>query len=1040
MLDAIIRFALNHRLLVVSLTALLVVYGTLTVRSLPIDVFPDITKPTVTIMTESHGMAPEEVETRVTLPIESYLNGLPGVERVRSQSGIGLSVIYVEFAWGTDIYRNRQLVQEKLNLAQDRLPKDISPIIGSVGSLMGQIQQIAVTTESNEVDPMDLRSLAEWVLRPRLMTIPGVSQVISIGGGLKQYQILVSAEKLNQYQLSIDQVDKELAQISQNTTGGFLEKDAQEYLVRNIGVVDGLEDIRKTLVGLHFGRAVLVGDIAEVKVAPRLKRGDGSFNGKPSVVMTIQKQPGADTVAITRAIERALIEIGPSLPKGVIVNPDVFKQSNFIEASIEGIIGKLQFGTVLVFVILFIFLANLRMSVITLTAIPVSFVFTAIVFKIFGLTVNTMTLGGLAIAIGELVDDSIVDVENVYRRLRENAAALNPKPALKVIFEASSEVRNSIVLATVIIALVFLPLFNLSGLEGRLFAPLGVAYLTALMASLVVSLTLTPVLCFYFLKGNLAEHKDTRFVLLLKDWDRRVLSWALPRSTLILIGSLVLFLLSILLIPLMGRDFLPKFNEGTAMISVVAPPGISLPESNRLGIQAELIMLSTPEIKSVSRRTGRAELDEHAAGVNVSEIDVDFKPEGRPREQVLNEIRTKLKEQLPGVGINVGQPISHLIDHMLSGVSAAIAIKIFGPDLTTLRQLSIELQESIKDTDGLVDLRIEQQGLIPQVKIKILREEAAKFGLSAGEITKLLEAAFNGEALAQVIEETRLYDVFFQFDQDSRASLEKMDNTVLKVMPDGKKVYLKDVADVYETTGPNEINRENSQRRIVISGNVSGRDLGSLVEEIQSRVKANLKLPEGYYVVYGGQFDSQQAATQNILIFSLISLVGMALVLFGHFQSKTIVAQIMATLPLAFIGGLGLLLFTDRSITVASLVGFITLCGLASRNAIMMISHYLHLMKYEGESFSREMIIRGSQERLVPVMMTAFVAALALLPLVFAKGQPGSEVLHPVAVVIVGGLMTSTILDLIVTPALFYRFGKKSAEDYVFKDKNQESV
>lgn len=1040
MLDAIIRFALNHRLLVVSLSALLVVYGALTVRSLPIDVFPDITKPTVTIMTESHGMAPEEVETRVTLPIESYLNGLPGVERVRSQSGIGLSVIYVEFAWGTDIYRNRQLVQEKLNLAQERLPKDFSPIIGPVGSLMGQIQQIAVTTESNEVDPMDLRSLAEWVLRPRLMTIPGISQVISIGGGLKQYQILVSAEKLNQYQLSIDQVDKELAQISQNTTGGFLEKDAQEYLVRNIGVVDGLEDIRKTLVGLHFGRPVLVGDIAEVKVAPRLKRGDGSFNGKPSVVMTIQKQPGADTVAITRAIEAALIEIGPSLPKGVIVNPDVFKQSNFIEASIDGIIGKLQFGTVLVFVILFIFLANLRMSVITLTAIPVSFVFTAIVFKIFGLTVNTMTLGGLAIAIGELVDDSIVDVENVYRRLRENSSALSPKPILKVIFEASSEVRNSIVLATVIIALVFLPLFNLSGLEGRLFAPLGVAYLTALMASLIVSLTLTPVLCFYFLKGNLAQHKDTRFVQLLKDWDRRLLSWALPRSTLILVGSFALFLLSVLLIPLMGRDFLPKFNEGTAMISVVAPPGISLPESNRLGIKAELIMLATPEIKSVSRRTGRAEMDEHAAGVNVSEIDVDFKTDGRPREQVLNEIRTKLKEQLPGVGINVGQPISHLIDHMLSGVSAAIAIKIFGPDLTTLRQLSIELQESIKDTAGLVDLRIEQQGLIPQVKIKILREEAAKFGLSAGEITKLLEAAFNGEALAQVIEETRLYDVFFQFDQDSRASLEKMDNTVLKVMPDGKKVYLKDVADVYETTGPNEINRENSQRRIVISGNVSGRDLGSLVEEIQSRVKANLKLPEGYYVVYGGQFESQKAATQNILIFSLISLVGMALVLFGHFQSKTIVAQIMATLPLAFVGGLGLLFFTDRSITVASLVGFITLCGLASRNAIMMISHYLHLMKYEGESFSREMIIRGSQERLVPVMMTAFVAALALLPLVFAKGQPGSEVLHPVAVVIVGGLLSSTILDLIVTPALFYRFGKASAENYVLKDQGQESV
>ncbi len=1040
MLNSVIKFALNHRLFVVASTAFLVVYGSIAVRQLPIDVFPDITKPTVTIMTESHGMAPEEVETRVTLPIENYLNGLPGVERVRSQSGIGLSAIYVEFAWGTDIYRNRQLVQEKLNLAKERLPKDIAPIMGPVGSLMGQIQQIAVTTESNEIDPMELRSLAEWVLRPRLMTIPGISQVISIGGGLKQYQILVSAEKLNRFQLSIEQVDKELAQISQNTTGGFLEKDKQEFLVRNIGVVDGVEDIRKTLVGLHFGRPVLIGDIAEVKVAPRLKRGDGSFNGKPSVVMTIQKQPGADTVLITKSIEEALDEIRPSLPKGIIVNPHVFKQADFIEASIDGIIGKLQFGTVLVFIILLIFLAHLRMSVITLTAIPVSFLFTAIVFKIFGLTVNTMTLGGLAIAIGELVDDSIVDVENVFRRLRENSISEKPKSILKVIYEASSEVRNSIVLATVIIALVFLPLFNLSGLEGRLFAPLGIAYLTALIASLVVSLTLTPVLCSYFLRGKLSEHKDTRFVVILKKLDRQILDWVLPRSSKVLWSSLFLFMFSVLLIPFMGRDFLPKFNEGTAMIAVVAKPGISLTESNKIGSRAEAIMLSTPEVKSVSRRTGRAEMDEHAAGVNVSEIDVDFNQNGRPREIVLNEIRTKLKEKIPEAGVNVGQPISHLIDHMLSGVSAAVAIKIFGPDLTTLRQKSIELQEAIQDTSGLVDLRIEQQGLIPQVKIKVLREEAAQYGLSSGEITKLLEAAFNGEALAQVMEGSRLYEVFFQYDQGSRASIESMENTVLKVMPDGRKVFLKDVADVYETSGPNEINRENSQRRIVISANVSGRDLGSLVTEIQDRVKKSVQFPEGYYVVYGGQFESQQAATRKILMFGILSIFGIALVLYSHFKSKTLVAQIMATIPLAFIGGIVLLFLTDRSITVASLVGFITLCGVASRNGIMMISHYLHLMKYEGENFSREMIIRGSQERLVPVMMTAFVASLALLPLVFAGGQPGSEVLHPVAVVIVGGLLSSTILDVIVTPSLFYRFGQKSAEKYIQSEHQQEKV
>jgi CzcA family heavy metal efflux pump len=1040
LLNHIIRFALNHRLLVVGVSAFIVVYGAITVRELPIDVFPDITKPTVTIMTESHGMAPEEVETRVTFPIESFLNGLPGVERVRSQSGIGLSVIYIEFEWGTDIYRNRQIVQEKLNLAKERLPKDITPIMGPLGSLMGQIQQIAIYSDDGSVNPMEIRSIAEWILRPRLMTIPGVAQVISIGGGLKQYQIQVSAEKLNQFQLSIEQIDKELGQINQNTTGGFLERAGQEYLVRNIGAVESVDDIKRTFIGLHFGKPVLVGDIAQVVEAPRLKRGDGSFNGKPSVVMTIQKQPGADTVSITRAVGLAIEEIRPSLPRGMVVNPDVFKQSNFIEASINGIMGKLQFGTVLVFAILFIFLANLRMSLITLTAIPVSFLVTAIVFYFFGLSVNTMTLGGLAIAIGELVDDSIVDVENVFRRLRENAKAADPKSILKVIFDASSEVRNSIVLATIIIGLVFLPLFNLDGLEGRLFAPLGIAYLTALIASLVVSLTLTPVLCSYFLRGKLSERGDTKFVLWLKRIDRIVLNWALPRSGLVLGGAAALFFLSASLMFFMGRDFLPKFNEGTAMIALIAPPGISLPESNAIGVQAEAIMLATPEVKSVSRRTGRAELDEHAAGVHVSEIDVDFHATGRPREVVLNHIRATLKEKFPQVGVNVGQPISHLIDHMLSGVNAAIAIKIFGPDLTTLREKAIELESAIAGTRGLVDLRVEEQGLIPQVKIHVLRDEAAKYGLSPGEITKLLEAAFNGETVAQILEEARLYDVFFQFDENSRKNLEKMQKTVLKIMPTGEKVTLDLVADVYETSGPNEINRENGQRRIVISGNVSGRDLGGLVGEIQTKIKEKVNLPEGYYIVYGGQFESQKAATRKILLFSLISLIGIALVLMSHFHSKAITAQIMATIPLAFIGGIILLFFTDRSITVASLVGFITLCGVASRNGIMMISHYLHLMKHEGEAFTKEMIIRGSQERLVPVMMTACVATLALLPLVFAKGQAGSEVLYPVAVVIVGGLLSSTLLDIIVTPTLFYKFGKRSAEDYMNYENKQERV
>lgn len=1038
MLDTIIRFSLNKRFLVLLIAAAILIWGAITALRLPIDVLPDITKPTVSILTEAHGMAPEEVEIRVTYPIESYLNGLPGIERIRSQSGIGLSAILVEFQWGTDIYRNRQLVQEKLNLAKERLPADISPRMGPVGSLMGQIQQIALSSADGEVNPLELRSLAEWVIRPRLMTIPGVSQVISIGGGLKQYQVLVSAEKMNRVQLSIAQLDKELSQISQNTTGGFLEKDGQEFLVRNIGVVESIDDIKKNFVGLHFGHPILLGDVAEVVEAPRRKRGDGSFNGKPAVIMTVLKQPGAATVNITKEVDRVIEDLRPTLPKDVIVNSNVFKQAHFIETSIRGVVGKLQYGTILVIIILFIFLSNFRMSLITLTAIPLSFLVTFITFRFFGMSVNTMTLGGLAIAIGELVDDAIVDAENVFRRLRENAQAKVPRSRLLVIYEASSEVRNSIVLATLIIGLVFFPLFSLGGIEGRLFTPLGISYLTALFASLLVSLTVTPVLCFYLLRGNLTHHPDNRFVRNLKDLDQRFLNWSLEHPKKIVGGALTLFVLAMGLVPLMGRDFLPKFNEGTALIAVAGTPGISIEESNRIGLKAEELILSTPEVKSVSRRTGRAEYDEHADGVNISDIGVDFHEKGRPKEEVLQELRTKLKEQIPGVGVNVGQPISHLIDHMMSGVSAEIAIKLFGSDLKTLRQKSLELRDAIQYTPGLVDLRVEQQGLIPQVKIHVMRQDAAKFGLSAGEVTKLLEAAFNGVAVAQVMDEMRTYDVFFQFDQNSRSSLEKMQNTVLKVMPDGRKVLLKDVADVYETTGPNEIVRENGQRRMVISANVSGRDLGGVMEEVQAKIKSKLELPTGYYVVYGGQYESQQAATKNILLFGFVSLLGIVLLLYNYFRSVGITVQIMLTLPLAFIGGIILLYMSDRSITVASLVGFVTLCGIASRNAIMMISHYLHIMKHEGEKFSKAMIIRGSQERLVPVLVTAAVASLALLPLVFAKGQPGTEVLHPVAVVIVGGLLSSTLLDIIVTPTLFYHFGRRSAEQSIVEDNDEK--
>lgn len=799
-----------------------------------------------------------------------------------------------------------------------------------------------------------------------------------------------------------------------------------------------MEDIKNTVVGLHFGRPVLLSDIADVKIAPATKRGDSSYNGNPSVVMVIQKQPETDTVKITKAIDEAVADIKTSLPEGVGISTDVFKQSNFIEASIRGIKGKLLLGIILVFAVLFVFLANLRMSLITLTAIPLSFLITFVVFKIFGLTINTMTLGGLAIAIGELVDDSIVDVENIFRRLRENALLAQPKKALLVIFDASSEVRNSIVTATFIICLVFIPLLNLTGLEGRLFTPLAISYLTALLASLVVSLTVTPVLC-YFLLGNreLKEHGETNFVKWLKAKDVELLNKCLdkPQKVLGIVGGLFVF--ALILTPFMGKNFLPEFNEGTALATVGAKPGVNIEEANRIGLRAEKLILEVPEVKSVSRRTGRAEKDEHAMGLNVSEIDIDFKKDiDRSREEILNDIREKLSV-FEGMNVSVGQPIAHLIDHMSSGVAAQIAIKIYGQDLQGLRQSAMNVKEAISGIEGLVDVRVEQQGLLPQLKIHVMRDSAAEYGLSAGEITSTLEAALNGDNIAQIIEGQKYFDVFFRYDDESRRDIESIQDMILAILPDGRKVKVSDVADVYETQGPNEINRDNGQRRIYVSANVSGKDLVSAVEEIKKNVTEKVKFPVGTYVTYGGQFEAQASASRNIMFFGIFSLLGIAFLLYSQFGSKVIVGQIMLTIPFAFIGGIILLFIIDRNITIASMIGFITLSGIACRNGIMMISHYLHLMKYENETFSKEMIIRGSLERLVPVLMTATVASLALMPLVFAKGQTGSEILHPVAVVIVGGLISSTLLDILVTPTVFYWIGKRSAEQFINKKEKE---
>lgn len=1039
MLDKVIKYALTHRLLVIAFTALILVYGTWALVSLPVDVFPDLNRPTVNIMTEAPGLAPEEVETLVTFPLETSLNGLPGVQRIRSSSAVGLSVIYVEFDWGTDIFRNRQMVQEKIALAQDKMPKTATPIMGPIASIMGEIQLIGLSSPDGKLTLLDLRTIADWTLRPRLMSIPGVTQVIAIGGGVRQFQILISAEKLQKFQLALDDVEHNLSDLSINSTGGFINIGPQEYLIRNIGAVRSAGDILDSYVGLHLGKPVRVKDIATVIEGPQTKRGDASVNGKPSVILTIQKQPGASTIDLTKEIDKALNELSPGLPAGVKVDPNLFKQAHFIENSIHNVKEALRDGVILVLIVLFLFLMNFRTTAITMTAIPLSFVLTAIVFKIFGLSVNTMTLGGLAVAIGELVDDAIVDVENVYRRLRENRLLDQPKNSLLVIYEASSEVRNSIVVATIIVCLVFVPLFAMGGIEGKLFAPLGISYIISLLASMIVSLTVTPVLCSYLLtKGHLLEHKDGLLVRTLKNWDRHLLEKSLDHPKAILGVTIGLFVGALALTGFIGRDFLPHFNEGTATITVVAAPGISLEESNNLGQKAEELIMKSPEVISVSRRTGRAEQDEHAEGVHYSEIDVDFKEEGRPREKVLDEIRTNLT-QVEGVAVNIGQPISHRLDHLLSGVRAQIAIKIFGPDLATLRAKASDLQAALKDISGLVDLQTEQQVLIPQIKVQLLREEASKYGVSVGDLSLLLEKALQGEVVGQILEGQKTVDAFMRFDEKSRSNLDLIKSTPLKTLPDGTKVRVDMVADVYKTTGPNIISRENAQRRIVVQANSSGRDLESLMKDIQNKVREKVELPPGYFITYGGQFESQQQASRLMVLLSILSVVSIFIILYAHFKSGFISVQVMLNIPMAFIGGVFAIFVTDGTISIASLVAFVTLCGIASRNGIMMISHYLHLMKHEGETFSKHMVIRGSLERLVPVLMTALTAILGLLPLVLSKGDPGKEILHPVAVVIVGGLISSTLLDILVTPTVFYHFGKKSALKYLKVSEEQNA-
>lgn len=1041
MFDFIIKKSLQNRLGIIVLTIIILGYGLFSLSKIPIDVFPNLNRPTVTVMTESHGLAPEEVESLVTFPIEVALNGTPGVKRVRSSSGIGLSVVWIEFDWGTDIYRNRQLISEKLSLVQNQLPKDIIPTMGPITSIMGEIQLVGLKSKDESISPMELRSIADWVIRPRLLSIGGIAQVIPIGGGVKQFQVLLDSNKIQEKNLSIEEVDNNLRHLSENSTGGFVSLNNQEFLIRNLGRVENIADIEESVVGIFRGEAVKVKDIGKVVVGKQVMRGDASIDGDPGVIIGIKKQPGASTIKLTEKIEEVLKDLNKSLPNSIEINRNLFKQANFINHAVNNVKESLRDGAILVTIILFLFLLNFRTTFITLMAIPVSLCITFIVFRWFNLEINTMTLGGLAIAIGLLVDDAIVDVENVFRRLKENNQKSEPSSVLRVIFTASKEVRNSIVFATLIVILAFLPLFFMSGLGGRFFIPLGISFIVSLLASMGVSLSLTPVLC-SFLLPNLKSLKDvdeSRLVIWLKKIDLVVVKKVINKPNLIIIPTIVMFISSLFLLKGFNKEFLPKFNEGTAMISVIYPPGVSLDFSNEKGKIAEDLIKAIPEVKHVSRRTGRAELDEHAEGVNVGEIDVDFKLiGGRDRMIVLDEIRDKLNKELIGASINIGQPISHRLDHMLSGVNAQIALKVFGPSRDELKVLANKVFIAIKDIDGLVDTQIEKQVEIPQIKSYLIREDASKYNINIGKISDLLEVALQGEVVAQVIKDQRVINVFSRLNDESRSSVENIQSLVVKIMPTGEKVTLGMIADVYEASGPNVINRENMQRRIIVQANVSERGLDKVIAEIKKKIDENVKFPESYYVKYDGQFKEQQSSSQIILITGILAILAIFFLLLHHFKTIFVTLQIMLSIPLAAIGGIISVYLTGGTISIATIVAFIALFGIASRNGVLMISHYLYLMKEEGLEFGKEMVIKGTLERLVPVLMTALSAMLGLVPLLLAQGAPGKEILYPVATVIVGGLFSSTLLDMWVTPAVFYKYGKESALKYIQKTNSTE--
>ncbi len=1017
---ALVHASLHNRLFVLVAAALLVAYGGFELSRMPVDVFPDLNRPTVTLMTEAEGMAPEEVEQLVTYPLETAMNGMPGVERVRSVSGVGLSILYVEFAWGTDLYRNRQQVAERIASVREQLPASVVPQMGPVTSIMGEIMLVAMTAE--DVSPMQVRELADFTVRPRLLAIPGVAQVIPIGGEVRQYQVTPNVPQMARLDISLDEVERAVKQFGANTGGGFVDQNRAEYVVRNIGRTTRIEDLRSLVVTMRAGQAITLGQVATVDFAARFKRGDAGANGKPVVILSVQKQPGADTVPLARAVEAALADLTRTMPQGVRADQVLFRQANFIEASIGNVEEALRDAVIVVAVILFAFLLNVRTTLISLLAIPISILFTVLVFRLSGLSINTMTLGGLAIAIGELVDDAVVDVENVFRRLKENREAGNPRPVLVVVAAASQEVRSGIIYATIIVMLVFLPLFALQGIEGKLFAPLGIAYIVSILGSLVTSVTVTLVLCYYLIPGmkRLTE-RESPMVRVLKRWDTRLLHWSFGKLAPLSFVVLALVGLAAAGAWFLPRSFLPPFNEGTLTVSMTFQPGISLAESNRLGGIAERLIMQVPEVKSVGRRVGRAELDEHAEGVHSTEMDVDLRP-GRPKEQVLAELRQRVAV-LPAA-FNIGQPIGHRLEHLLSGVNAAIAVKLYGDDLDTLRGLAEDLRTRMAAVPGLVDVLVERQVRVPQLQVRLDYDRAALYGVTPAALADSLEKLTNGKVVSQVVDGQKRFDVVLRL-ADRERTTEALAGLLVET-PKGR-VPLRTFADVEDTDGPNQVLRENGRRRIVVQANTDGGDMGLAVEGIRAAV-GKLALPSGYSVEVEGTFQAQEEAAKLIGVLSLVSLAMIFTVLYSRYRSAVLALLIMGNVPLALIGSVAALWIAGQPLSVASMVGFITLTGISARNGILKVSHYINLVLHEGCAFGPEMVVRGSLERLTPVLMTALSAGFALLPLMLGADAPGKEILHPVAITIFGGLVSATLLDTLLTPVLFLRVGRKPLE------------